>query len=1417
MGGRAIRPIVPVIVKAGGKETAVYAMIDSAATSSAALLETIDSVNAEIFELPCKLSTFDSCMESRREFANFQIQPLDKSFTLEIRNALVGNILTTERDKPPRNQDIAHLDYMKDVHFKELDDPTIGVILDASHAWTWTRGEDRYRSESEPIAIQTKFGWTLIGPALNNAEDDALEAEICLLDSQEQSLQEHIAQMFRHDFIMRGDEIAPPEKIHPSDKDEFALKQMRDGIRFDENLGHYIVPPPWREGRAEAAKAFEEVDSFANAKSRLMKDKRKFTLDPARKEGTFKQIRETLSDGHARIVDPNRDITGLPKWYMPIHVVTRPDKPGKFRVCQDAASKVKDTYLNGHLCTGPDLLNSLVGVLLRFRRHKVAMSGDIRNFFHMIHVAEEDIAAFRFLFFKDERMQEIMEIESLVHIFGASSSPPVANFTLKHHAERMRAKYGDEVYFLILLAFYVDDFLSSFPSVEKAREMRQKLTAALAEGGFDLTKWASSHPEALLDEVDSTLSAERANSTPKIGIFATSVDLDTPSESSISQDLEAVFQEKTFSADEKPRNPLSYPQINSAPPPGKVLGLGYSYEDDKLFVRVGDKSKIKVTTKRELLKLVAGFYDPLGMAAPFILKGRQLFQIANQKYDWSEPLPEDMLKPINKWMSTIDDLNQVRIDRWVSTPEYVDAPVQLIICCDASPEGFGVVCYERREHPDGTKAHVSFVFAKALVVPSAMHKFKVPNQEDPTDSIPRLELTAARLAAEIRDKLVQESGQKYTEVIMFSDSNTVLNWITDHDRKFKTFENFRVKKIRLLTDTADWRHCPSKDNPADICSHGIYANEHDRWSFFLSGPSWLSGPMELWPPVRPEPKTKPSEIDVSAIDTVADFAPTQLIAINATVSLPVLGNEPVSSDWMLTLAKRRSGWRGKVSAIARAKRIFTAFVKFLREKRTSKQTRDINYNRNLTLPEYKTAEMQLINAIQRKHFSPEIKTLLKLGVTSPNALKELRNKSSLTNLNPFLDENLTLRVGGRLGKSDILSYDEKYPKILPQSDEHVSSLIRCEHEKLLHATISHCFHHLRSQYHILGGRRTVNNVIRFCVPCQKKEKRPSPQKLGDLPIERVNFIKPFRCTAIDVFGPYGVKNGGRATHKRWVLLSTCLATRAISLLPLKDMSTPTLINALIKLHNMFPGIELIYSDNGTNMRGASREIKEAVKAWNSEQINESLLAEGIEWKWSPPNCPHFGGIWERLVRSSKRHLKFVLEIENLELDTFETALSQVAAILNNRPLTHASPEIDDMRVLTPANFLYPYTITPSSTTLLPPIPSGGDHMRGAWRDVRRIANLFNERWQKEYLATLQSRSKWQQSTPNFYVGQLVLIVDDQEPRRDWKIARVDKIVSEDSHVRRVVVTTADRKSYERHVSKLVILELDQEENPKNQD
>ena len=94
----------------------------------------------------------------------------------------------------------------------------------ARFAWTWTRGRDRFNSIDDPIAIETKFGWTLIGPPIDpSPSGSVMQAEVCLLDVQGRSLQQEIRTMFRHDFIMSGHEIQPHEKIHPSAMDDFSL------------------------------------------------------------------------------------------------------------------------------------------------------------------------------------------------------------------------------------------------------------------------------------------------------------------------------------------------------------------------------------------------------------------------------------------------------------------------------------------------------------------------------------------------------------------------------------------------------------------------------------------------------------------------------------------------------------------------------------------------------------------------------------------------------------------------------------------------------------------------------------------------------------------------------------------------------------------------------------------------------------------------------------------------------------------------------------------------------------------------------------------------------------------------------------------------------------------------------------------
>ena len=201
-------------------------------------------------------------------------------------------------------------------------------------------------------------------------------------------------------------------------------------------------------------------------------------------------------------------------------------------------------------------------------------------------------------------------------------------------------------------------------------------------------------------------------------------------------------------------------------------------------------------------------------------------QMANElDLDWKDDLPQWLLDLINEWQNSMEGLNKIRIDRWSSKPGFEAAKVSLLGFCDASLEGFGCVFYVRKEPENGGEAHVSFIYAKARVVPLNMSKEKLKNQEDHGDSIPRLEVHAACLAAEIKDMLERESGESFQSVFMFTDSLTVLQWIYDFDKKHKTFENFCLKKVRVLADTTDWRHVPSALNPADICSHGLLADE----------------------------------------------------------------------------------------------------------------------------------------------------------------------------------------------------------------------------------------------------------------------------------------------------------------------------------------------------------------------------------------------------------------------------------------------------------------------------------------------------------------------------------------------------------------------------------------------------------------
>ena len=156
-------------------------------------------------------------------------------------------------------------------------------------------------------------------------------------------------------------------------------------------------------------------------------------------------MEQYLVKGHARRVPQNElHAEDKPLWYLPHHPVL--NKPGKTRAVFDCAAKHRGTSLNDQLLTGPDLTNSVVGVLIRFREEQVALSADIECLFHQVRVPPADQDAFRFLWWPDDNLnEEPVDHRMEVHLFGATSSPSCSNFALRRTADDNKAEFTDEV------------------------------------------------------------------------------------------------------------------------------------------------------------------------------------------------------------------------------------------------------------------------------------------------------------------------------------------------------------------------------------------------------------------------------------------------------------------------------------------------------------------------------------------------------------------------------------------------------------------------------------------------------------------------------------------------------------------------------------------------------------------------------------------------------------------------------------------------------------------------------------------------------------------------------------------------------------------------------------------------------------
>ena len=228
---------------------------------------------------------------------------------------------------------------------------------------------------------------------------------------------------------------------------------------------------------------------------------------------------------------------------------------------------------------------------------------------------------------------------------------------------------------------------------------------------------------------------------------------------------------------------------------------------------------------------------------------------------------------------------------------------------------------------------------------------------------------------------------------------------------------------------------------------------------------------------------------------------------------------------------------------------------------------------------------------------------------------------------------------------------------------------------------------IQQKFWIIGLRNALRSIKSSCVFCRKLRAQNKTPLMADLPPERLDYQSyPFTNVGVDYFGPFEVKLL-RRSMKRWCCLFTCLTTRAVHIEVVRSLDTASCLVAINRFISRRGKPATIVSDNGTNFVGSARELKEYINSWNHDQITSELAHKHVVWNFNPPGAPHFGGVWERLVRICKKAMIAILGNRALTDESLTTTMCLVEQILNARPITPASDDPNDLEALTPNHFI----------------------------------------------------------------------------------------------------------------------------------
>ncbi|XP_040173682.1 uncharacterized protein LOC120906234 [Anopheles arabiensis] len=582
----------------------------------------------------------------------------------------------------------------------------VDVVIGGSTFWEIHTGRKQSLGNGRPWLIETAFGWAVSG---NTSQLAGPNLRLCHTAANEGAIERLLQRFWEAESIMEGPALSIEEDMCEK---HYVATTSRNA------QGRYIVSLPRSPKPERTLGLSKEI-----ADHRLLGVERRLKANPEMEREYIKFMREYESLGHMiKLTEPVDD--NKPHCYIPHHaVVKETSTTTKVRVVFDASCKTTSGYsLNDTLLIGPTVQDDLLTIILRFRKHAVAIVADVENMYRQIRHCENDRNLLR-IRYRECPSDPISTYELQTVTYGTATAPFLATRTLQQIAHDHKQQYPLAVD-PVLHDFYVDDLLTGAEDVVEAVGMRTQITQMLESAGFLLKKWASNVSEALEGVPSDDLAIKPV--------------LDWQEDQAIS-----------------------------------TLGLVWEPSNDMLRFRVDLPRPAQELTRSLVLSYTARIFDPLGLLGPTVILAKLFLQRLwglkqdGKTLDWDRALPMDLQEEWRKLHNTLYSLRELRVPRFVSQSGTED--LQLHVFADASQGAYGACCYVRAVSARGIQ--VRLLAAKSKVVALAT-----------TNSIARLELCAARLAVHLFQKVVSALKVSAT-AICWTDSMTVMHWLNSSPRR----------------------------------------------------------------------------------------------------------------------------------------------------------------------------------------------------------------------------------------------------------------------------------------------------------------------------------------------------------------------------------------------------------------------------------------------------------------------------------------------------------------------------------------------------------------------------------------------------------------------------------------------------------